>query len=77
MASIHKYQLRSWISIDILKKYNISKNPNAVDYLKDYRDQIKWNDLSANPNAIELLREKAEEENKMRLSDISKSRRRK
>jgi len=72
MASIHKYQLRSWISIDILKKYNISKNPNAVDYLKDYRDQIKWNDLSANPNAIELLREKAEEENKMRLSDISR-----
>jgi len=56
---IRKYQLRSWIHMNILKNYNISKNPNAVDYLKDYRDLIKWNDLSANPNAIELLREKA------------------
>jgi hypothetical protein len=69
---IRKYQLRSWIPIDILKKYNISKNPNAVDYLKDYRDLIKWNYLSANPNAIELLREKAEEENKMERFDLSR-----
>ena len=69
---IRKYQLRSWIPIDILKKYNISKNPNAVDYLKDYRDLIKWNYLSANPNAIELLREKAEEENNVERFDLSR-----
>jgi hypothetical protein len=69
---IRKYQLRSWIPMNILKNYNISKNPNAVDYLKDYRDLIKWNDLSANPNAIELLREKAEEENNVERFDLSR-----
>ncbi len=67
---ISKYELVNWIPIEYLKKYEISKNPNAVDYLKENREIIRWNYLSANPNAIELLRKKAEEEDKIGFANI-------
>ena len=61
----YKYELRSWIKRGDLLKKTLSKNPNAIDFLKENSDIIEWNYLSANPNAIELLREQIDKENKM------------
>ena len=35
----------------------LSKNPNAIELLKENQNKINWVWLSKNPNAIELLRE--------------------
>jgi hypothetical protein len=67
---IRKYQLRSWIPIDNLKKRKLLKNPNAIEFLKQNRDMIEWNYLSQNPNAIELLRERFKEEKNMNQSEL-------
>ena len=40
----------------------LSKNPNAINYLKENPDIIVWDYLSGNQNAIELLSEKFEKE---------------
>jgi hypothetical protein len=68
--SIRKYQLRSWIPIDNLKKRQLLKNPNAIEFLKKNRDMIEWNYLSQNPNAIELLRDRFNEEKNMNQSEL-------
>jgi hypothetical protein len=67
---IRNYQLRSWIHKDNLKKRQLSKNPNAIEFLKKNRDMIEWNYLSQNPNAIELLRERFKEEKNMNQSEL-------
>jgi hypothetical protein len=67
---IRKYQLRSWIPIDKLKKRQLLKNPNAIEFFKKNRDMIEWNYLSQNPNAIELLRERFKEEKNMNQSEL-------
>jgi hypothetical protein len=50
-----KYGLRSWISKDNLDDWNLSRNPLAIDFLKENPRKIAWGALSMNPNAIELL----------------------
>jgi hypothetical protein len=67
---VRKYQLRSWIHIENLKKNELLKNPNAIEFLKKNRDMIEWNYLSQNPNAIELLRERFTEEKNMNQSEL-------
>ena len=67
---IRKYQLRSWIHIDNLKKHQLLKNHNVIEFLKKNRDMIEWNYLSQNPNAIELLRERFKEEKNMNQSEL-------
>jgi hypothetical protein len=65
-----KYQLISWIPMDNLKKRQLLKNPNAIEFFKKNRDMIEWNYLSQNPNAIELLRERFKEEKNMNQSEL-------
>ena len=50
-----KYVLLDWIRINDLDWIWLSKNPNAIDLLKDNIKKIDWDALSLNPNAIELL----------------------
>ena len=59
------YVLKDWISSDWRTVYKInwstlSRNPNAIDMLKENPKKIDWVWLSANPNAIELLQSKSE-----------------
>ena len=59
------YVLKDWISSDWRTVYKInwttlSRNPNAIDMLKENPKKIDWVWLSANPNAIELLKSKSE-----------------
>jgi hypothetical protein len=59
------YVLKDWISSDwrLIYKINwttLSRNPNAIDMLKENPKKIDWVWLSANPNAIELLKTKSE-----------------
>ena len=59
------YVLKDWISSDWRTIYKInwttlSRNPNAIDMLKENPKKIDWVWLSANPNAIELLKSKSE-----------------
>jgi len=56
-----KYVLLDWIDKDKLNWELLSKNPNAIDLLKENIDKIDrsmWSILSANPNAIDLLKDK-------------------
>jgi uncharacterized protein YlzI (FlbEa/FlbD family) len=50
-------KLRDWIDIKKLNWDLLSKNPNAIELLKENQDKIDWCNLSLNPNAIELLEE--------------------
>jgi hypothetical protein len=52
-----KYKLLDWIDPNKLNYLNISKNINAIDYLKENEDKINWNVLIQNNNfeATELL----------------------
>ena len=59
------YVLKDWISSDWRTMYKmnwstLSRNPNAIDMLKENPKKIDWVWLSANPNAIELLKSKSE-----------------
>jgi hypothetical protein len=45
----------------------LSRNPNAIELLKENLNKIKWGQLSSNPNAIELLKE-----NKHKIKYINK-----
>jgi hypothetical protein len=65
-----KKQLLNWISIDNLNKKMLSKNPNAINYLKENPDIIAWDYLSGNQNAIELLSEKFEKEKSISIYDL-------
>ena len=42
---------------DIIDWYELSKNPNAIDLLKENPHKINWDNLSRNINAIHLLME--------------------
>jgi hypothetical protein len=48
----------------------LSKNPNAIELLKENQDKINWFGLSKNPNAIELLKENQDKINWFGLSKI-------
>lgn len=56
--SLLKYELREWVPVDKLNISLLSKNHNAIDYLKKNKTLIDYTNLSANtnPDAIELLR---------------------
>ena len=38
----HFYKLRHWININKLDLFNLSLNPNAINYLTKNPDKIKW-----------------------------------
>ena len=48
-------KLRDWVDIRTLNWNHLSKNPNAIELLKENQNKINWDHLSKNPNAIELL----------------------
>ena len=50
-------KLRYWIDINKLDWIALSRNPNAIELLKENKDKINWIELSSNKNAIELLKE--------------------
>jgi hypothetical protein len=54
-----EYKLRDWIPKEKLDLYALSKNYNAIDYLKKNQDKIDYGGLSANtnPKALDLLRQ--------------------
>ena len=60
-----KYVLLDWINKKKLNWYYLSKNPNAIDLLKDNQNKIDWSSLSANPNAIDLLETRIEYQNNL------------
>ena len=70
LQSAVKKQLLNWISIDNLNKKMLSKNPNAINYLKENPDIIAWDYLSGNQNAIELLSKKFEKEKSISIYDL-------
>ena len=53
-------RLKKWINLNKINWIELSANPNAIDFLKEYPEKIDWSYLSLNPNAIELLKENPE-----------------
>ena len=51
------WKIKDWIDITKLCNHNLSKNPKAIDYLKENKDLINWYCLSSIPEAIDLLLE--------------------
>ena len=62
------YKLRDWIDKNKVDWNYLSKNPNAIEILKENKDKINWDNLSKNLNAIELLKENQEKINWDNLS---------
>jgi hypothetical protein len=50
-------KLQYLVNINDLNSYYLSRNPNAIELLRENQDKIDWWRLSQNPNAIELLQE--------------------
>jgi hypothetical protein len=50
-------KLIDWVDINKIDWKHLSKNPNAIELLKENKNKINWYCLSLNPNAIELLKE--------------------
>ena len=50
--------LLDWIDIEQLSWKYLSKNPNAIDLLKNNPDKINWKMLCINPNAIHMVNNK-------------------
>ena len=50
-------KLLSWIELDKLSWFGLSRNPNAIQLLRNNIDKIYWSELSLNEMAICLLRE--------------------
>ena len=50
-------KLRDWIDVNKINWMELSRNPNAIELLKENKDKIDWCCLSKNPNANELLKE--------------------
>jgi hypothetical protein len=70
-----KYELREWVPADKLNS-SLSKNYNAIDYLKKNENLIDYKILSANtnPDAIELLRIQIEKDtNSIDWEELSKN----
>jgi hypothetical protein len=51
-----KYVLKHWIREENLIFDTLSKNPNAIDLLKNNETKLYWPYISMNPNAIEILK---------------------
>jgi len=51
-----KYVLKDWILKENLIFDTLSKNPNAIDLLKNNETKLYWPYISMNPNAIEILK---------------------
>ena len=49
------YKLRSWIDIDRLEWFRLSKNPLAINLLEKNKNKINFTNLSKNLNAIHIL----------------------
>ena len=49
-----KYKLLDWIDEKKLDWSFLSKNPAAIDLLKDNQDKINWSVLSSNPAIFEI-----------------------
>jgi hypothetical protein len=49
------WKLKDWIDKNKLCSYNLSKNPKAIDFLKENQNYINWYSLSSLPEAIELI----------------------
>jgi hypothetical protein len=56
-------KLRDWVDINKIDWNGLSLNTNAIDLLKENKDNINWNFLSENKNAINIL-----EENKNKIN---------
>ena len=54
-TNIYNYVLKNWIPVEYLTAITLSKNPNAINYLKNKPTLIDWKMLSTNPNAIHIL----------------------
>ena len=50
------FNFHEWINIDNINWNVLSKNPNAIEILKQNQDKIDWTNLSLNPNAYEILK---------------------
>lgn len=76
LKSSLEYKLQDWIPADKLDTYALSKNYNAIHYLKKKRFLINYQGLSANtnPEAIELLRAQiALDPNRIDWEELSKN----
>jgi len=75
LKSLLKYELREWVPTDKLNS-NLSKNYNAIDYLKKNENLIDYKILSSNTNsdAIELLRiQIKKDQNSINWEELSKN----
>jgi hypothetical protein len=61
-------KLRDWVDINKINWSLLSKNPNAIELLKENQDKINWVWLSFNPNAMTLLKENPNKIDWFRLS---------
>lgn len=52
----HK-KLLPWIELSKLSWFGLSRNPNAIELLRNNIDKVYWSELSLNENAISLLQE--------------------
>ena len=43
-------KLHDWVDVHKIDWYWLSRNPNAMDLLKENTDKINWNYLSRNPS---------------------------
>jgi len=48
--------LLDWICHDKLINNNLSKNPNAISFLKENPHKIDWYYISENPEAIDIIK---------------------
>jgi len=46
------YKFKDWIELNKIDYTYLSKNPNAIDYLKENPDKINWSCLCVNPNPL-------------------------
>jgi hypothetical protein len=75
LKSLLKYELREWVPTDKLNS-SLSKNYNAIDYLKKNENLIDYKILSSNTNldAIELLRiQIKKDQNSINWEELSKN----
>ena len=50
-------KLIDWVDINKIDWKHLSKNPNAIELLKENKNKINWSFLSKNQNALDLLKE--------------------
>ena len=60
-----KYVLKDWILKENLIFDTLSKNPNAIDLLKNNETKLYWPYISMNPNAIEILKKNTNKKSKI------------